>query len=347
VGGGGRRVHVSIIGYDHGTEPSRTLDGRSVTAINANLTAGLDLTRVRRLPENLGIAFEGHKKGGPFDIPADLATAMLRSPNADGRSNADVVRPWINGRDIAQRPRGMWVIDFGTDSPLDQAALYEQPFEYVRRVVYPIRSTNRRQRRRESWWLHHEPTPGLRRALAGLSRFIATPTVSKHRLFVWVPAATLPASALIAFARDDDFFFGVLHSRVHEVWARGLGTQVREVESGFRYTPTSTFETFAMPEPSPEQAEAVAAAARELNRLREGWLNPPGADADLLRRRTLTNLYNERPTWLERAHARLDQAVHAAYEWPYPLSDEEILERLIALNLSRAEALGEVVSTGD
>ena len=145
-----------------------------------------------------------------------------------------------------------------------------------------------------------------------------------------------------------NFFFGVLHSRVHEVWARGLGTQVREVESGFRYTPTSTFETFPMPEPSPEQAEAVEAeaveaAARELNRLREGWLNPPGADADLLRRRTLTNLYNERPTWLDLAHERLDQAVHAAYRWPYPLGDEEILERLIALNLSRSEGQSEVV----
>ncbi len=68
----GAAVHVSIIGYDDGTEPSRTLDGRPVTSINANLTAGLDLTRVRRLPENLGIGFMGDTKGGPFDIPETL-----------------------------------------------------------------------------------------------------------------------------------------------------------------------------------------------------------------------------------------------------------------------------------
>ena len=177
----------------------------------------------------------------------------------------------------------------------------------------------------------------MRRAFEGLSRFLATPRLTKHRLFAWLPTATLPDSQLIVFARDDDYFFGVLHSRVHEVWARGLGTQLREVESGFRYTPTTTFETFPMPEPPAEVAEAVAAVACELNELREGWLNPRGADAAVLGRRTLTNLYNERPTWLERAHARMDQAVHAAYGWPHPLGDEEILERLIALNLSRSE----------
>jgi NAD(P)-dependent dehydrogenase (short-subunit alcohol dehydrogenase family) len=86
-----------------------------------------------------------------------------------------------------------------------------------------------------------------------------------------------------------------------------------------------------------EAAEAVAVAARELNRLREGWLNPPGADAALLRQRTLTTLYNQRPTWLDQAHERLDRAVHAAYGWTYPLGDEEILERLVALNLRRSE----------
>jgi type II restriction/modification system DNA methylase subunit YeeA len=341
----GAAVHVSIIGYDDGTELSRTLDGHPVVAINANLTAGLDLTRVRRLRENLGIAFMGDTKGGPFDIPENVATAMLHSPNADGRSNAEVVRPWANGLDVTRRPRRMWIIDFGTDMPLDQAALYEQPFEYVKAHVFPVRAKNRREAYAQRWWLHVEPRPGMRRTFDGLGRFLATPRLTKHRLFAWLPTATLPDSQLIVFARDDDYFFGVLHSRVHEVWARGLGTQLREVESGFRYTPTTTFETFPMPQPSPQAAEAIAAAARELNDLREGWLNPPGADAGLLQRRTLTNLYNERPTWLDRAHARLDQAVHAAHEWSYPLRDEEILERLIALNLSRSDGQGQVEST--
>jgi type II restriction/modification system DNA methylase subunit YeeA len=329
----GAAVNVSIIGYDDGSEPSRMLDGHPVAAINANLTAGLDLTRVRRLPENFGIAFMGDTKGGPFDIPEDVATAMLASPNADGRSNADVVRPWVNGLDVTRRPRRMWIIDFGTDMPIDQAALYEKPFEYVREHVQPVRQKSRTTI--EDWWLHERRRGEMRQALQGFPRYLATPTLAKHRLFLWMDGATLPDHQLIVFARDDDYFFGVLHSRPHELWGLRLGTQF---ETRPRYTPTTTFETFPMPEPSTEAAEAVAAAARELNRLREGWLNPPGADAELLRRRTLTNLYNQRPTWLDQAHQRLDRAVHAAYGWPYPLADEEILERLIALTLDRESA---------
>jgi SAM-dependent methyltransferase len=339
----GAAVHVSIIGYDDGSEIERTLDGRPVTAINANLTAGLDLTLVRRLPENFGIAFMGDSKGGPFEIPDPLAQEMLRSPNPDGRRNTEVVRPWVNGLDFYGRPRRMWIIDFGVNMPFDQAVLYEKPFEYVKAQVMPRRANNRRQAYAERWWLHVEARSGMRKALAGLDRFIGTVRHSKHRIFAWIPRGTLPDSALIVFARDDDYFFGVLQSRPHEVWALGLGTQVREKESGFRYTPTTTFETFPMPEPSPA-AETVGAAARELNELREGWLNPPDADAELLRQRTLTNLYNQRPTWLARAHVRLDRAVHAVYGWPYPLGDEEILERLIALNLRRADEQSETAS---
>jgi hypothetical protein len=123
----GAQVHVSIVGYDDGTELSRSLNGRPVTAINANLTAGLDLTRVRRLPENRGVSFMGDSKGGPFEIPESLAIEMLTSPNPDGRSNAEVVLPWMNGLDLYGRPRRMWIIDFGTSMTYDQAVLYEKP----------------------------------------------------------------------------------------------------------------------------------------------------------------------------------------------------------------------------
>ena len=55
-----------------------------------------------------------------------------------------------------------------------------------------------------------------------------------------------------------------------------------------------------------------------------------------LKKRTLTNLYNQRPTWLDLAHKKLDAAVFAAYGWDAGMSDEELLERLLALNLERA-----------
>ena len=162
--------------------------------------------------------------------------------------------------------------------------------------------------------------------------------MSKHRLFVWVPPQTLPDSAVVAFARDDDYFFGVLHSSVHELWARGLGTQLREVESGFRYTPTTTFETFPFPVCDDEAKEEIARAARSLDERRNGWLNPPGVTGAELQKRTLTNLYNQRPSWLEQAHERLDRMVYAAYGWEFPLEPEEVLGRLVELNLARAAA---------
>ena len=124
---------------------------------------------------------------------------------------------------------------------------------------------------------------------------------------------------------------------MHELWARSQGTQLREVESGFRYTPTTTFETFPFPRPTAQQRAEIAEAAERLDTLRQGWLNPPEntVSPSDLKRRTLTNLYNARPTWLDLAHKSLDVAVFAAYEWPADLSNGEIIARLLALNLAR------------
>ena len=174
----------------------------------------------------------------------------------------------------------------------------------------------------------------MRQALDGLSRYIVTPTTAKHRLFTWLSADVLPDHALIAIARDDDYTFGVLHSRFHEVWARAMGTQLREVESGFRYTPTTCFETFPFPEPTDAQREAIAEAARKLDELQQGWLNPTGVTAADLKKRTLTNLCNDPPTWLQNLHEQLDHA--AAYGWPHDLSGPEMLEQLLMLNQQRA-----------
>jgi type II restriction/modification system DNA methylase subunit YeeA len=153
-------------------------------------------------------------------------------------------------------------------------------------------------------------------------------------------------SAAGAIAHDDDYFFGVLHSRAHELWARATGSQLREVESGFRYTPTTCFETFPFPWPPGNEPKdgplvtAIAHAAAELDRLRNGWLNPASDSLpeEELKLRTLTNLYNQHPTWLDNAHRALDMAVFAAYGWPDDLTDQEILARLLALNLARAGA---------
>jgi type II restriction/modification system DNA methylase subunit YeeA len=290
----------------------------------------------------MGIAFMGDTKGGAFDVDAELAEAMLASPNPNGRSNAFVVKPWANGLDLTRRPRDKWIIDFGVDMPIEEAALYEAPFEYIRREVMPARSKNRRAAYANRWWLHVEPRPAMRLELTGLERYIGTPRVAKHRVFAWLPKETLPDSQIIVFARDDDYFFGILHSKLHELWALRLGTQL---ETRPRYTPTTTFETFPFPEADVALREQIAEAAEALASLRDAWLNPSGQDSDP--RRTMTSLYNRRPTWLSNAHDRLDRAVHAAYGWKYPLDPDDVLARLVALNLTRASKDAEVPLLSD
>jgi len=338
----GATVHVSMVGFDNGSETDRSLDDRPVGTINADLTSAMDLTAARRLAENAGICYMGASPKGPFDVDADVARAMLDAPtNINGRTNGDVVRPVASGVDLVQRSRGKWTIDFGL-MPLAAAAAYQAPFEYVRTHVYPIRSQNRRRAYAERWWQYAEARPGMRSALQHKCRFIATPEVAKHRIFVWMQPEVLCNQQTLVFARDDDYFLGVLQSQPHDLWARATGTQLREAESGCRYTPTSCFETFPLPWPPGREptgdihGEPIAQAARELVELRDRWLNPPGASGDELKRRTLTNLYNERPTWLDLAHCTLDHAVLDAYGWPHDLGDEELLARLLALNLERA-----------
>lgn len=335
----GAAVRVSMIGFDGGTEAERTLDGLPVAAIHPDLSGALNLTAAARLEENSGLAFMGDTKGGAFDIDGDVARAMLAAPvNPNGRSNSDVVRPWVNGLDVTRKPRGMFIIDFGVAMTEAEASFYELPFEYVRKYVKPEREQSRTTR--AEWWLHERPRPELREAVEPLPRFIVTARVACHRLFSWLTYPTLPDSATIAIARSDDYFFGVLHSRAHELWSLRMGTSL---EDRPRYTPTTTFETFPFPWPPGQEpahdpkVEAIAEAARTLTEKRAAWLNPPGAVPAELAKRTLTNLYNQRPSWLDSLHAQLDAAVFAAYGWPVLLTDTEILERLLEINQRRAD----------
>ncbi len=332
----GANVHVSMVGFDDGTEERHVLDGKAVGKINSNLTASADITSAHTIPRNKNICFMGPSAKAPFDIDAEIAIPMLADTgNPNGRPNSDVIRPVISAVDIAQRPRNKWTIDFALMS-FDEAAQYDKPFEYVREHVYPIRSKNRRAAYAEKWWRYAEARPGMRAALQGKTRYIATPGVSKHRLFVWVQKEALCNQGTLVFACDDDYFFGILHSRFHEVWALRMGTRL---ETRPRYTPTTCFETFPFPPHENENPyrEAIADAARDLDEKRNRWLNPEGASPAELKNRTLTKLYNARPAWLAAIHERLDAAVASAYGWPADISDDEILEKLLALNLNMSK----------
>ena len=251
----GAAVRVSLVCFSRADDESVTesrLDGQSVDEIYTDLTArrgadGVDLTRATRLPVNAGVAFMGDTKGGPFDVPGELAREWLRLPaNPNGRTNADVLKPWINGMDLTRRPAGKWIVDFGWTMSDREAALYEAPFRWVQEHVHPMRQVNRRAAYREYWWRHVEPRQGMWRALDGLARYIATPCVAKHRLFDWRDMRICPDHKLIVVARDDDATFGVLHSRFHEIWSLRLCSWHGKGNDP-SYTPTTTFETFPFP----------------------------------------------------------------------------------------------------
>ena len=335
----GAAVRVSLVCFSSSDDkfaPGCRLDGETADEIHADLTAGLDFTDVRRLPTNTGAAFMGDTKGGPFDVAGDQARQWLTVPNPNARPNADVLKPWMNGRDVTRRPAGKWIVDFGSAMSASDAALYEAPYEWVKQHVLPKRQKNRRESYRDNWWRHAEPRQGMWKVIGGMSRYIATPTVAKHRLFVWCDARICPDHQLIVVARGDATTFGILHSRFHEAWSLRLCTWLGQGNDP-RYTPTTTFGTFPFPDGlSPDvpaaayaadpRAAAIADAANKLVAKRDTWLNPPewvervdepagdypqhrvprGEHAEEeLKKRTLTNLYNKRPDWLMQAHQAL------------------------------------------
>ena len=343
----GASVRIAIVGQDDGSDTEHKLDGEAVDAINANLRSGIDLLTASQLLENANIGFRGTTRNGPFDISPDEAERMLAAPlNVNGRPNSDVIFPFVIARDLAQRPRGYSVIDFGQSMSEKDAAAYERPFEYVKEHVYPARRNNRTERLRTQWWLYDAWRPGLHAAINTLARYIATPVTSKHRFYVWLTPEVVPDGTVNVIARDDDYTFGILHSRIHETWALASASRLGAGNDP-RYVHTQCFNTFPFPWPlntlddaltdrQVAHHKAIGEAAASLNNQREAWLNPPNIDPAELRQRTMTNLYNERPTWLEIAHREVDEAVFAAYGWPTGPSEDEILARLLALNLERA-----------
>ena len=209
----------------------------------------------------------------------------------------------------------------------------------------------------------------MRNALTGLGRYIATPMVSSIRTFGFLSESILPDQKLVAFQKSDFAFFGIMESAAHRIWTLNTCSWIG-AGNDITYAVSSIYQTFPFPEgltpniPAADYADdpravAIAEAARALNDLREAWLNPADlvriepevvagypdrvlpvddAAAKVLKTRTLTNLYTQRPAWLDMAHKRLDAAVAAAYGWPDGLSDDEVLERLFALNQERAAA---------
>ncbi len=373
----GAAVRVSLVCFGKGSGEAR-LDGKPVAKIHADLTGGTqggetaNLTQAQPLPANKGRSFFGVCLAGPFKVDTATALKWLKEDgNPNGRPNSDVVRPIYNGSDITRRWAGNWVIDFA-DMEMASAADYLGPFAYVEAIVKPIRIGNREAVRAKKWWRHGRFRPELRASLHGLTHYIATPETAKHRFFVKFPVAVAPEHKLIVIPRQDNATLGILSSRIHCIWAIENGGRLG-VGNDPVYNSSLCFETFPFPDgfdlqaktaPEGEAFAAIAAAAVELAAWREKWLNPEGwldweitpeeeqacfpprpvpkpEHAAAWKKRTLTNLYNEKPAGLTLRQTQLDRTVAAAYGWidyTPELPDGEILRRLLALNQERSKA---------
>jgi hypothetical protein len=369
----GAAVDVSLICFgDSGGEPVR-LNGEVVASINPDLTAGLNLTLAKPLHSNRNAAFLGIQKSGPFDVPGDLARAWMTEPlNPNRKSNADVLKPYWNGDDVAGRPRDMWFIDLPAGLTKAAAALYTNPFHHIAstpdedgNLVQALRAAVTDDGQEGRWWEPWRARKGMRRRIQALPRYIVTPETAQHRLFVWLSYPVLPDKNLIVIPRADDLMFGLLHNRFHEAWALRKGSDLQDRP---RYTHTTTFSTFPFPtgmtpDVAPDEARrlptavAIEGAARQLDDHRRAWLNPsdlverapekapgfperlmPKGDnaAQILSVRTLTALYNEPPEWLIEDHRALDEAVAAAYGWSHDITTDAALQCLLDLNIQRS-----------
>ena len=316
--------------------------------ISGNLTTGADVSSAVSLNANDGLSCPGVKLHGSGFIVTPDEAKELGYGKIKGLEN--IIRPYRNGKDLNDVPRGVMVIDlFGL--PVDEVReKLPAVYQHVLTRVKPERDVNNRATYRDNWWIFGEPRRDFRPALAGIRRYIATTETSKHRFFQFLDSGILPDNMVIAIALDDAFYLGILSSRIHVPFSLTAGGRLG-VGNDPRYNKSRCFDPFPFPICSEAEKMPVRKLAEELDAHRKRVQAQHGL--------ALTGLYNvlekirigEKLTdkeklihdkglvsVLKQLHDDLDTAVFAAYGWPVSLTDAEILERLVALNAERAAA---------
>ncbi|MCY2989489.1 MAG: class I SAM-dependent DNA methyltransferase, partial [Planctomycetota bacterium] len=356
VGAGAQTADIPVFGRVINERPVvdadtvvRTFDilFRSVASINADLTSGVDVTDVRQLTANSNLSNQGVTPlGTGFRVFPETLQELEISPDR----LPHVLRPYLIGRDIVQRNEPKFIIDFFGLSAAEAREQYPALFQRVLSRVKPERDQKKRPAYRDKWWIFAEPRTRLRPALKGLRRYIATCRTARHRVFVFVGGPVIPDAKIVAIALDDAFFLGTLSSKCHVVWAMRSGAWLG-VGNDSNYNHSDCFARFPFPDPN----EATKQRIRDLGEQLEAHRKQRQMQYAEL---TITGIYNvleklragEPLTTTERQiheqglvsvlrqiHDDLDAAVFDAYGWPHGLSDEQILECLVALNHVRAD----------
>jgi len=358
-GKSGREAGMVQTVIDESGAPQTIAFGINLGLISADLRIGADVASTKALDANENLCSPGVKlHGNGFIVTPEQAESLLaqitnaqppnlRTGNCDGDS---VIFDYRNGRDLASRPRGVKVIDLYGLAEADVRDKHPAVYQHILANVKPHRDENNRASYRDNWWLFGEQRSELRKALRGVSRYIATIETAKHRVFQFLPMSILPDNMLVCIALDDAFHLGVLSSRLHVPWALASGGRLGMGDDP-RYSKTRCFDPFPFPADVPEPLKVkIRGQAEALDALRKKVL---AEHEDL----TLTKLYNvlealrdgreltdaERDmhdrglvTLIRQHHDAIDVLVAEAYGWPADLSDEDILTRLVALNKERA-----------
>ena len=356
------RVAMTVVAQDPATATLVQVDDQArpsgeilVDRLNFDLTAHADVATASSMPlrANAGLASPGLKLHGNGFILTSHEGVSLRDSDPGNRT---VVKRYLNGRDLAARPRGVYVVDFGLLGH-SEAKAYPVLFDIVRSRVKPERDANNDRSTREKWWRFGRNREELRAALSGLPRYIATPETAKHRVFVFLDADVAPDNTLVCIASSDAFHLGVLSSSAHAAWALAAGSRLG-IGNDPRYNKTRCFDPFPFPDPDPTLRARIAELAERLDRHRWSALV---RDSTL----TITGIYNvvekiraggslnatERRVYDSAAcgvlldlHNDLDAAVAEGYGWTGPMASEDMLQHLVALHQQRrAEEGTEVV----
>lgn len=312
--------------------------------IQADLSVGAEVSGTNKLKSNESMCFQGVILVGDGFRLSPQEVECLR-----GRLGKlpEVLRRHQSGKDLLNGDRGNWVIDlFGYDDESSVRRSFPEFYQHLVMTVRPERMQNREKSRREKWWLFGRSNENMRAALKGLRRFIGTVETSKYKLFSFLAGDVCPDHKLYAIASDDAWLLGVLSSRIHLIWALTAGGTLEDRPT---WTSTTCFAPFPFPIHDGTEQTSIRHLAEELDAHRKRAQAQHGL--------TLTGLYNvleklraNEPltpkeklihdaglvSVLKQLHDDLDRAVADAYGWPWPLSDEEILTRLVALNAERA-----------
>jgi hypothetical protein len=275
-------------------------------AIHADLTVGANVAAARALRANGGMSSPGLKlHGAGFIVTREQATE-LGLDSVVGLER--YIRPYRNGRDLADKPRNACVIDlFGLQADEVRArfpAVYQRLLERVKPGRDAGAYTKDGAGYARLWWLHGKPRHELRKSLIGLKRYIATPETAKHRAFQFLDVAIAADNMIICIPLEDAYFLGILSSTVHVVWALAAGGRLG-VGNDPRYNKSRCFEPFPFPIGTVAQRSHIGALAEQLDAHRK---RQQAAHPDL----TLTGMYNV----LEklRSHEDLTAKEHVIHE---------------------------------